>query len=178
MLQLPPPDHGGQDPLDSSLRIFLLSEVLHDGVVRHLAADSESFLEILLNFVLKVLVFLRGESFRSSQVTRLGCGERGDLQSVGMKTPVVREELGLLTWKILMASSTWESVANGLSSILARLSLILTTASSCLTEMGMASLLSPSSSSSLLEFLMRTYLFFSFSAAPSSSLGPQRDLKY
>ena len=68
-------------------------------------------------------------------------------------------------------------MANGFISILARLSLILTMASSCLTVMGMASLLSPSSSSSLLEFLISTYLFFSFSAAFSSNRGPQRDLK-
>ena len=81
------------------------------------------------------------------------------------------------TWKILMASSTWASVAKGLSSILAKLSLILTMASSCLTVMGMASLFSPSSSISRLEFLMRTYLFFSFSAAFSSRRGPQRDLR-
>ena len=73
MLEFPSPDHGGQNPLDCLLGIFLLSEVLHDGVVRHLAADGESFLQLLLNFVLKVLIFLSCETLGSRQVTRLGC---------------------------------------------------------------------------------------------------------
>ena len=92
MLQLPSPDHGGQDPLDGSLGIFLLSEVLHDGVVRHLAPDGESFLQLLLNFVLKVLIFLSGESFSSRKVTRLGSRQCGDLKQVGLITPVMGEQ--------------------------------------------------------------------------------------
>ena len=105
MLELPSPDHGGQNPLDSSLRIFLLSEVLHDGVVRHLAADGESLLQLLLNFVLKVLILLGCETFSSRKVSGLSCRQRGDLEHVEMETPVL-EQLNILTWKILMASST------------------------------------------------------------------------
>ena len=90
VLELPSPDHGGQNPLDGLLGIFLLSEVLHDGVVRHLAADCEPFLQLLLNFVLEVLIFLGGETFGSRQVTRLGSRQRGDLEHDKIKVVVIR----------------------------------------------------------------------------------------
>lgn len=80
------------------------------------------------------------------------------------------------TWNILSASSTLASVTKGWRAIFERLSEIRTTASSCLTVMGMAKRFSPSSSTSLLEFLIRTYRFFNFSAASSVNLGPQRAL--
>ena len=82
MLELSSPDHGGQNPLDGLLGIFLLSEVLHDGVVRHLAADCEPLLQLLLNFVLEVLIFLGGETFSSRQVPRLSCGQSRDLKNI------------------------------------------------------------------------------------------------
>ena len=75
MLQLPPPDHRGQHPLHRLLGVLLLSKVLHDGVVGHLASDGEPFLELTLYLEQELLILLSGESLGSREIPRLGSGE-------------------------------------------------------------------------------------------------------
>ena len=77
MLQLAPSDHEVDDFLDDLLRVLLLGKVLQDGVLRHLGADSEPALELLLHSVEELLVLvgkfilkLKQKSFATSSLHR------------------------------------------------------------------------------------------------------------
>ena len=78
------------------------------------------------------------------------------------------------TWNNLRASSTFCSLANGSSLILARLSLILITASSCLTVIGMDIRFMVSCSCCFDPLRIRTYLLRSLDAASAEIRGPHR----
>ena len=70
MLQLAPSDHEVDDFLDDLLGVLLLGKVLQDGVLRHLGANGEPALELLLHSVEELLVLVGKFILKLSKIFR------------------------------------------------------------------------------------------------------------
>ena len=82
VLELAPPHHGEDDLGDGPLRVLLLHEVIEDGVLRHLAAHREPFLELLLHPLDDLLVLLRREPLGSGQLAGHSRAQGRHLRSI------------------------------------------------------------------------------------------------
>ena len=83
VLQLPPPDHRGENLLHLALRVFLLLKVGDDAVLRDLGSDWEPLLQLLLNPITREIrlsldIFEAGNSWFGDFFKNFTCGSAPD----------------------------------------------------------------------------------------------------